>query len=201
MKQPVDTPDRLSTYRPIRTVLKRRLMRRWVILIVVAVLFVVMYFVAKPFCDKAEQRWIAILSVVVYAFIFWKSRVIPRSLAREWVGTVIDRECKKVVRSATFLATRENLRYTLVCRWTVLPDTDHPIPEEEREPIVLTYDTEELSENYFTVGDRVRHYKNARYMVKAFPAPDDENLICPLCGLTVIRPRCKRCKVEFEELQ
>ena len=63
----------------------------------------------------------------------------------------------------------------------------------------VSYDTDEIWERYFNVGDRVRLYKNAKIIVKANPAPDDENLMCPLCGAMVCRPVCLFCGVDFTE--
>ncbi len=72
---------------------------------------------------------------------------------------------------------------------------------EEGEVIELSYDTEEIWERYFVIGERVRLYKNARRLVKAHPARDDENLICPLCGFLVMEPRCTHCRVDFTEAE
>ena len=49
------------------------------------------------------------------------------------------------------------------------------------------------------MGERVRFYKNAKILVKAHPKKGDENLMCPLCGVMVMEPICKKCGVDFRE--
>ena len=55
-----------------------------------------------------------------------------------------------------------------------------------------------IADNYFRSGDRVRHFKGAKLIVKANPAEDDDNLLCPLCGKMVLTPKCSFCRIRFD---
>ncbi len=203
MKQPVPAPENARKpirYRPIRKVLLYRLLIRWAILAGVAVAFVTLYLVGRQFCDPTEEQLMLGLTVAIYAFIFWQSRVLPRTLSREWTGTVLARDCKKAMRFEKGPASRK-IEWTVICKWTVRKDpTDRQKKlDEEGDVEEITYDTEEIWERYFAIGERVRHYKNAKYIVKAHPPVGEENLLCPLCGLVLIQPRCWKCRVDFEE--
>ncbi len=200
-KQPTPPTDRRIKYRPIRRVLLGRLCLRWVILVATAVAFVFLCRTAAPHCDNTENAIMLLMSTGIYLFIFWKSRLIPRTFAREWTGTVIEREAKKSIKMPKGVARPHDMHWTMICKWTLRLD---PTPRQAREGDEgdvesLTYDTEEIWERYFDIGERVRLYKNARYLVKAHPPRDDENLICPLCGLLVMEPKCPHCRVDFTE--
>ncbi len=212
-------PDgRRIRYTPIRRRLRLRLFVRWFWLIVVAVAFAYLYYIALPFCDRTERALMLAMTIALYLVILWKSRVIPRTFAREWVGTVVGREAKKSMKVTGVVARNRNIQWTMICTWTVrrvssgnlfggeakFPDktgrsskSAAVTPEVELEK--LTYDTEQIWERYFEIGEQVRHYKNARFLVKAHPHAEDENLMCPLCGQLVMQPRCPRCRVDFTE--
>ncbi len=188
-------------YRPIRRVLRNRLLARWGIMAAVAAAFAVLCVVASPFCDKQEQGFMIGLTVLVYGFIFWRSGVLPRTFAKEWYGTVLARESEKVMKMPKGVATRSNIYWTVVCKWTIRRDRTpaQQKRDEEGDVEVLTFDTEEIWERYFDIGERVHMYKNAKYPIKAHPQREDENLLCPLCGLLVMEPRCPHCQVDFSE--
>ncbi len=187
-------------YRPIRRALLNRLLIRWGIVLAVGVAFSVLNFVGGQFCDRTEQQIMRGMTIGVYLFIFWKSHVLQRTFAREWVGTVTKRDCQKIIKFDKGPASRK-MQWSMVCKWTILKDSTKKklAIGEEGDVEVLTYDTEEIWEEYFEIGERVRHYKNAKYIVKAHPPRGEENLLCPLCGFLVIQPRCSHCRVTFEE--
>ncbi len=219
---------RKPNYKPIRKHLRRKLLLRWLILLATAAAFVILCVIAKPFCLRREHIAMICMTTGIYLFILWKSRLLPRTFAREWTGTVLSRTCKKVMISKTFLPTRTSWHYAVVATWVIRRDPRHgeanpaeeaPIeasasyrrptwdgedhettPEAEGDDIEkLSYDTEDIHEHYFEVGEKVRLYKNAKFLVKAHPPKEEENLICPLCGLLVMEPKCPHCAVIFEE--
>ena len=69
---------------------------------------------------------------------------------------------------------------------------------DDGESVILTYETEDIADDYFHTGDRVHHYKGAKYIVLAEPEADNENLLCPLCGKLVMKPECSFCKIDFD---
>ncbi len=203
-------PERPIRCIPIRRRVVRHLLLRWAAVLGVGMAFLVLYGVAVPFCDLAERNAMAALSVALFAVIVWRSRVLPRTFAREWTGVVVAREAKKVMKMPRGLVTRSNITWGVACTWTVRRDpkgcpTLQPVDPKELTPEsldpdeleTLTWDTEEIWEGYFAIGEPVRHYKNARYLVKAAPRPGEENLLCPLCGQLVMEPRCTRCRILF----
>ncbi len=200
-RQAPEAPNKQIVYKPIRKHLLQRLLLRWAILLAVAVAFVVLTAVAAPFCDETERGLMIGMTVAIYLYIFWKSRLLPRTFAKEWRGTVLAREPKKAMKMPRGIARPSDIRWTMVCKWTVQLD---PTPAQKRrgeegDVVELTFDTEEIWERYFAIGERVHRYKNARYIIKESPKPDDENLLCPLCNLVLIEPRCWRCRVDFSE--
>jgi hypothetical protein len=60
-------------------------------------------------------------------------------------------------------------------------------------------DTSEINERYFKIGERIRLYKTAKIPVKAHPPVNGEDLMCPLCGVTVSKPVCTRCGIDFTQ--
>lgn len=183
---------------PVRTKLRRKLLLRWLILILVGVAMAAAYWFALPHCDRTEAQVMLLLSIGVFLFVLWKTHVLRRTFAREWSGTITGQEIKKTIRSKTTIMTRASMEYTLVCRWSIRRDPPAGRePDEERDTIYKIYDTGEIGEHFFRIGDRVHHYKNAAYMIKADPDPRDEELMCPLCGHPTREPVCYRCGVDF----
>ncbi len=183
---------------PVRKKLRQKLILRWLILLAVGVAMAAAYFFALPHCDRTEGQIMLLLSIGVFLFVLWRTHVLRRTFAREWAGTITGQEIKKTIRSKTALMTRASMEYTLVCRWTILRDPPAgEKPDTERDTFTITYDTSEIGEHFFRIGDRVRHYKNAVYMIKDDPDPRDEELMCPLCGHLTREPVCYRCRVDF----
>ena len=130
------------------------------------------------------------MTVLVYLFIVWQSRVVKLTFSKEWTGRVIGREVVKYTKFGKSPFDRKTIMATK-CIWSVEKD-DGYIEK-------LHIDTDEIWERYFDIGERVRFYKNAKILVKAHPPKDDENLMCPLCGVMVMEPVCKKCGVDFTE--
>lgn len=181
---------------PIRKRIWQKVAIRWAVLVALAIAFAVLCVVAKPMFRNYPRRYTLSkwMTVFVYLFIFLKSRVLPMTFSKEWMGTIRGREVVKYTRypkgfyqpytsDCAVLATK--------CIWTVEVD-DGDIEK-------IHMDTEEVWERYFEIGERVRMYKNAKILVKAHPPRDEENLMCPLCGVMVMEPICRKCGVDFKE--
>ncbi len=192
-------------YRPIRRVIRMRLLVRWGILLSVAGLFVLLYSIAAPHCDRIERGLMQGMSVGIYLYIFYKSHVLPRTFSREWTGRILSWQVNKRIRfpKGPVALRIPNQPLTTYCKWTISKDSRSRRADGaggEAEDIVdVEYDTDDIWEGYFTIGERVRLYKNATYIVKAHPPRGEENLLCPLCGLLVLEPRCPHCRVDFTE--
>ncbi len=202
MKQPKEKPNTPQKYGyahkviPIRKRIWQKVLIRWVILIGVGVAFVILCLIAKPMFRNYPSRYrlSIMLTAILYLYIFLRSGILKQTFSKEWVGTVRERKVDKYTRypkgiynpvggDRPVLATK--------CTWTVeLDDGDVEM---------LAFDTEEIWERYFEIGERVRMYKNAKLLVKAHPPRDDENLLCPLCGVLIMEPICRKCGVDFHE--
>ncbi len=183
---------------PVRKKIRLKLLQRWLLVLLVGVAMAAAYSLALPTCDRTERQIMLMLSIGVFLFVLWKTHVIRRTFSREWVGTVTGKEIKKTVKSKTVLMTRSSMEYTLVLRWTILRDPPAgKEPDEKRDTITMVYDTGDISEHFFQIGDRVRLYRNAAYMIKDKPDPRDEELMCPLCGTPTRESVCYRCRVDF----
>lgn len=140
-------------------------------------------------CKLWERIFSVALSVVVYAFLFFKVKLIPLLRDKTWTGTVDGRACKKTMRVKGPVATRENIQDVIIAHWKVHKD--------DGEEVILPYETEEVADDYFRTGDRVRHFKGAKYIVLESPEEDNDNLLCPLCGKLVMKPECSFCRIDF----
>ena len=183
---------------PIRKRIWQKVMIRWAILVAIGVAFLILNAIGEKVPTLRNYYHMVVLmrwmSVFVFLAILFMSRVLPLTFSREWVGTVRERKVDKYTRypkgiynpvggDRPVLATR--------CTWKVeLDNGDIEMP---------AFDTEEIWERYFEIGERVRMYKNAKILVKAHPPKDDENLMCPLCGVMVMEPICRKCGVDFTE--
>jgi hypothetical protein len=200
-KQKPNTPQKYGYAHkviPIRKRIWQKVMIRWVVLLVLAVVFFILNLIGEkvPTLRNYPQmiqlgRW---MTVFLWIFIFFNSRVLPLTFSKEWVGIVRDRKVDKYTRypkgiyqpwggDRAVLATR--------CIWTV--------EREDGDLEKVAIDTEEIWERYFEIGEKVRMYKNAKLIVKAHPPRGEENLICPLCGVMVMEPICRKCGVDFTE--
>lgn len=193
-----DTPQRYGHRRrivPIRRRIRQRVVLRWLIVLAVGVAIVLLTQIAKPMYRgyaKGYQLSLA-MSFFLYVFIVIKSRVFPMTFAKEWVGRVRERRVDKYTRypKAIYFGYSSKPVMATKCTWTVgLEDGDVEI---------VSFDTEEVWERYFDIGEKVRMYKNAKLLVKAHPPKGEENLLCPLCGLMVMEPVCRKCGVDFTE--
>lgn len=200
-KQKPNTPQKYGYAHkviPIRKRIWQKVLIRWLVVIGIGVVFVVLCLIAKPMFRNFPLRYRLswILTGFVYLFVFLKSRVLPLTFSKEWVGTVRERRVEKYQKMSQGPLNdvdEHKLRRSLHtrCVWTV----EREDGDIEKVPI----DTEEIWERYFEIGERVRMYKNAKILVKANPRRDDENLMCPLCGVMVMEPICRKCGVDFTE--
>lgn len=176
---------------PIRHRIWGRVAIRWLILLAIAAVFVLLCVVSAPAYRNQRNMQIGWgMTVAIYAVIVWQSHTVARTFSKEWTGKVVGREVVKYTKYGKSPFSRRVVLATK-CIWTV--ERDDGYIEK------VAYDTDEIWERYFDIGDRVRLYKNAKILVKANPTPDDENLMCPLCGAMVCEPICKGCGVDFTE--
>ncbi len=200
-KKKPNTPQKYGHARriiPIRKRIRQRVMLRWAIVLAIGIAILILCIISGKayhnFPQKKHLSWG--LAAVVYVFIVWRSRVIPVTLSKGWVGVVKAKEVKKYTRIPQGLASfgadaRKTMGMAVACHWTV--------EKEDGEVVTLHFDTDDIWEGYFAIGERVRLYKNAKILVKAHPPREDENLMCPLCGVMVVEPVCRKCGVDFTE--
>ena len=185
---------------PIRKRIWQKVLIRWAVVLGIGVAFIGLCLIAKPmfrnFPSRYRLSWM--LTGFLYLYVFMMSRVLPLTFSREWVGTVRERRVEKYqkmsqgpLNDVDEVKLRRSLHTR--CVWTV----EREDGDIEKVPI----DTEEIWERYFEIGERVRMYKNAKILVKANPRRDDENLMCPLCGVMVMEPICRKCGVDFTEAE
>ena len=186
---------------PIRKRIWLKVLKRWLILAIVGVLFLILNAIGEkvPTLRNYPQmiimgRW---MSAFVYGAIILLSGVLPLTFSKEWVGKVRERKVEKYQKMSpgpfSHVDERHFRQLHIRCVWTVETDDGYL----EKVPI----DTEEIWEGYFAIGEKVRMYKNAKILVKANPRRDDENLMCPLCGVMVMEPVCRKCGVDFTEAE
>lgn len=179
---------------PIRKRIWQRVLIRWCVLIALAVVVLVVCVISEKHPTLRNYPNMVklgrILSVCVWVFVLFSSGVLKRTFSREWTGIVRGREVVKYTKYPKGPVSR-HLTIATKCVWTVEKD-DGYIEKVEN-------DTDEVWERYFEIGERVRFYKNAKILVKAHPKKDDENLMCPLCGVMVMEPICRKCGVDFTE--
>ena len=201
-----NTPQKYGHARriiPIRRRIRQKVLIRWLVLLALAAVFAVFCIISEDVPTlrnypqmKALGRW---LTIALWLFIFLRSRVLKLTFSKEWTGTVRGKEVKKYNKIpqglASFGVDAHKQAGTLAtkCVWSV--EKDNGDIEE------VHCDTEEIWEGYFEIGERVRFYKNAKIPVKAHPPRGDENLMCPLCGVMVMEPICKKCGVDFAEAE
>ena len=198
MNQPVDpkpnTPQKYGHARrviPIRKRIRQKVALRWLIMLAIGVAILLLTLISNPLYHSPRNRQIGMgMSIILYIIILWRTGMIPYTFSKEWTGKVIDREVVKYTKFGKSPFDRKSVMATK-CIWTV--QTDDGYIEK------IHCDTEEIWERYFDLGERVRFYKNAKILVKAHPRRDDENLMCPLCGVMVMEPVCKKCGVDFTE--
>jgi hypothetical protein len=208
MKEPKKKPNTPQKYGyaskviPIRKRIWRKVLIRWMILAIVGVAFVILNAIGEkvPTLRNYPQmiilgRW---MSAFVYGGLILVSGVLPLTFSREWTGIVRERRVEKYTKMPVSALpgpddAKTRMSLSTRCVWTVERDNGYL----EKVPI----DTEEIWERYFEIGERVRMYKNAKILVKANPRCDDENLMCPLCGVMVMEPICRKCGVDFTEAE
>jgi hypothetical protein len=208
MKEPKLKPNTPQKYGyaskviPIRKRIWRKVLIRWMILAIVGVAFVILNAIGEKVPTLRNYPKMIILgrwmSAFVYGGLILVSGVLPLTFSREWTGIVRERRVEKYTKMSPGPFTdvderRFRNQLHTRCVWTVERDNGYL----EKVPI----DTEEIWERYFEIGERVRMYKNAKILVKANPRRDDENLMCPLCGVMVMEPICRKCGVDFTEAE
>ena len=192
--QKPNTPQKYGHARrviPIRKRILQRVLILWLILLAVGLAFALLCWISEPRFRSLQEFQISVgMTILVYVFIVWQTHAIKKTFSREWTGIVIGREVVKYTKYGKSPFSRKAV-LTTKCIWSVEKD-DGYIEK-------LHIDTDEIWEGYFKVGERVRFYKNAKILVKAHPPKGDENLMCPLCGVMVMEPICRKCGVDFTE--
>lgn len=177
-------------YMRIETKVKWRIFKKILLLLLLAAGIGYLLWTSFSFCDLWEKIFSVLLSVVVYGYLFFKIKLIPLLRDKTWLGTIHSRQCKKSTVIRGVVARPGNIVDVIVARWKVFRD-DGMIE-------VLPYETEVIADDYFKTGDRVRHFKGAKIIVRANPDEHDENLLCPLCGKMVMKPECSFCRITFD---
>ena len=197
MKQTDQTPHTPQKYGharrviPIRKRILQRVLILWLILLAVGLAFALLCWISEPRFRSQQEFQVSVgMTVLIYVFLVWQTHAIKKTFSREWSGIVIGREVVKYTKYGKSPFSRKAV-LTTKCIWSVEKD-DGYIEK-------LHIDTDEIWERYFDIGERVRFYKNAKILVKAHPPKDDENLMCPLCGVMVMEPICRKCGVDFTE--
>ena len=197
MKQTDQTPHTPQKYGharrviPIRKRILQRVLILWLILLAVGLAFALLCWISEPRFRSQQEFQVSVgMTVLIYVFLVWQTHAIKKTFSREWSGIVIGREVVKYTKYGKSPFSRKAV-LTTKCIWSVEKD-DGYIEK-------LHIDTDEIWERYFDIGERVRFYKNAKILVKAHPPKGDENLMCPLCGVMVMEPVCKKCGVDFIE--
>lgn len=189
-----NTPQKYGHARrviPIRRRIWQKVLIRWLIILAIGAVFALLCYVSAPRFRSLRDLQISIgMTVLIYLFIIWQSHVVKLTFSKGWTGRIVDREVIKYTKYGKAFAGHRPVMATK-CIWTV--ETDGGYIEK------VDYDTDEIWERYFDIGERVRLFKNAKILVKAHPQKDDENLMCPLCGVMVMEPVCKKCGVDFAE--
>ena len=177
-------------YMRIESKIRWRIAKKFLLLIAVACDFGLLLGSSFAYCDLWEKIFSVLLSVIIYVYIVIKSKIIPLLRDKSWLGTVHSRKCKKATVIRGVLPHRGNIEDVIIAHWKFYRD--------DGVFVVLPFETEQIADDYFKTGDRVRHFKGAKLIVKANPAEDDENLFCPLCGKMVMRPECSFCRIRFD---
>ena len=176
---------------PIRKRILQRVLILWLILLAVGLAFALLCWISEPRFRSQQEFQVSVgMTVLIYVILVWQTHALRKTVAKEWSGTVIGREVVKYTKYGKSPFSRKAV-LTTKCIWSVEKD-DGYIEK-------LHIDTDEIWERYFDIGERVRFYKNAKILVKAHPPKGDENLMCPLCGVMVMEPICKKCGVDFTE--
>lgn len=178
-------------YIHVRTKVGLRIAKKIILLTLIAAAFTFLQINSLPYYRNTVLKVIScVIAVGVYAYIFFKVKLIDLLRDKHWVGTVQGRTARKATVIRGIVPHRGNMEDVIICKWHII--------KENGEETFIDYETGVIGDRYFLPGDQVRHYKGAKLMVKAHPAEDDENLFCPLCGKMVMRPRCSFCKVRFD---
>lgn len=195
--QKPNTPQKYGHARrilPIRKRIWQRVLILWLILLAIGLVFAFLCYISAPRFRSHRDLQISIgMTFLIYVFIIWQSHSVKKTFSKEWTGIVVGREVVKYTKYNKSPVNPVARRSALAtkCIWSVEKD-DGYIEK-------LHIDTDEIWERYFDIGERVRFYKNAKILVKAHPPKGDENLMCPLCGVMVMEPICRKCGVDFTE--
>ena len=198
-KRTIQTPKafrRIGGIIPVGKKITRRIVLRWVLMAVLGAAFAGFLILSEPMFRNRpdEYRLNQIVTILLYLFIFWRSRVIQLTFSKSWVGTIKGCEVVSYTRYPKGVVRGRRASYGIQstkCIWTV--ETDNGGTEE------VSVDTSEINERYFKIGERIRLYKTAKIPVKAHPPVGGEDPLCPLCGMTVEKPICTRCGVDFTQ--
>ena len=175
-------------YQRIEKKITQRIIIKILLSFFLAALIIALLIISFPFCNGPERIFSVILSIALYAFLFCKVKLIPLLRDTAWFGIMESRACnKKLIPKGPVRPILEEYMYAY---WKIRKDDD--------EEVVLSYDTEDIADDYFHTGDRVYHYKGAKFIILAAPEADNDNLLCPLCGKLVMKPECSFCKIDFD---
>lgn len=177
-------------YMRIETKIRWRIIKKILLLLGIGGGFGLLLWTSFTYCDFWERFFSVLLSVGLYVYLVIKIKLFPLLRDKHWLGTIHSRKCKKATVIRGVVAHRGNIHDVIIAHWKVLRD--------DGEFVVLPYETEEIADDYFKTGDRVRHFKGAKLIVRANPAEDDENLFCPLCSKMVMIPQCSFCRIRFD---
>ena len=202
-RQKPNTPQKYGHRRhivPIRRRIWQKVVLRWLVMLAVGFAIVWLTQIAKPMFRNYSRGYklSLVMSAFLYLFLLLRSRVFPLTFSKEWCGWIRERSVEKYTKVPLGCISGPDdhlIRRALHtrCSWVVEKDNG--------DVAVIKIDTEEIWEGYFKIGDRVRMYKNSKILVKANPRRDDENLMCPLCGVMVMEPICRKCGVDFTEAE
>lgn len=169
-----------------------RILQRLGIVLGTGVMLVAANILSFPQYRRTRDRLLSFsLSIFIYVIVIWASKLIPLVLDRTWVGTVEKREIKQgwhVPKGfLVFFWGRVNIYRTLYCTFKV---SDGKREHDFRNEIDV------VPEGYFAIGERVRHYKGAKFLAPERLRP--ANMICPWCGQMMINLRCLDCGTVLE---
>lgn len=178
-------------YIHVRTKIGLRIAQKIILLLLIAVAIIFLQINSFQYYRTTFLKIFSVLlSLGVYLFIVFKSNLIKLLRDKHWVGTIQGRTARKATVVRGVVPHRGNTEDVVICKWCIV--------REDGSDTYLEYETGVIGDRYFLPGDEVRHFKGAKLIIKASPHPDDENLLCPLCGKMVMRPRCSFCKVRFD---
>ena len=174
----------------IETKIRWKIAKKFLLLLIIGAGLGLLLWTSFEYCRFWEKFFSVLLSAVLYVYLIIKVKLIPLLRDKSWLGTIHSRRCRKATMIRGVVIHPGNMEDVMVAHWKVWRD--------DNVFVVLPYETDEIADDYFQMGDRVRHFKGAKLIVRANPSENDENLLCPLCGKMVMTPQCSFCKIRFD---